>query len=61
MRHEIKTEQTPFGHKAVCVCGGFTLGFFTSATSAKRAGMNCSHGDEQPQNRRVENGNLEDK
>lgn len=52
MAHKIVVEDTPFGHKAVCSCGGYSLGFFTSADRAKRAMMNSSHGDEQK--RRVE-------
>jgi hypothetical protein len=47
IKHEIGTERDQYGHKAVCSCGGFTLGYFPSANAAKRAGMNCSHGDEQ--------------
>lgn len=47
-KHEIKTERDQFGHKAVCSCGTFTLGYFPNEAAAKRAGMNSSHADSKP-------------
>lgn len=46
MSHLIKVEKDQFGHKAVCACGGFVLGYFTNEAAAKRAGMNSSHADD---------------
>lgn len=45
MKHEYTTDNTPYGWSVSCRCGGFSLGFFTSADRAKRAAMNTSHGE----------------
>lgn len=44
--HTVETIEDAYGHKAVCSCGTFSLGYFSSGARAKRAMMNCSHPDE---------------